>query len=291
MCSSRAGATGPGINVVRVYGDVTTCMTREALACKNGLAATDTGNSPALVEKCVGDFKTYSCPDFFDNNPPGDCVATGGRANGISCTFNGQCTGGFCQGTKNSVCGICADPPQPGADCSISTCWHNQNCLASSMTCAAVVSMNGACGSTMPCDNALSCVGSTATTTGTCQPAGTTVGAPCGGTMPGCDGSLGLYCAGASGSKTCAAMTFVGDGQACGLMTNGTRVGCSAGDCYTAGGLAAASEMGNCKAHVDAPNACDSVLGPGCLAPARCVITGTGSAGTCVVPTADMCPS
>jgi hypothetical protein len=291
MCSAHAGGTGAGASVVRMYGDIPTCITREALGCKNGLAAPATGNSPALVEQCVAQFATYSCQDFFDNNPPAHCAVTGARANGATCVFNGQCGSGYCQGTKNAVCGTCADPPQPGADCTASSCWHNQNCLGSTMTCAAVVSMNGACDSSMPCDNGLTCVGGSSTTTGTCQPAGALVGAPCGGTMPGCDGTLGLYCAGAAGSKACAAITFVGDGQPCGTLASGMRVGCSAGECYTATGAAGATDTGSCKASVDAPNACDIVLGPGCLPPARCVVTGTGSAGTCIVPTADMCPS
>jgi hypothetical protein len=289
MCSMHARATGPGANLVRTYGDMQTCVARETLACKNGLAAPQTGNSPNEVEKCVAAFPTYSCQSYFDNDPPTDCAVTGARANGATCTFNGQCSSGFCQGTKNSVCGTCADPPQPGADCSVSACWHNQNCLASSMTCAAVVSMNGACNAAMPCDNALSCVGSSSTATGTCQPAGATVGAACGGTMPGCDGTLGLYCV--SSTRMCAALAFVGDGQPCGLLADGTRAACIAGECYTATGTAGSSDVGTCKASVDAASACDTVLGPSCLAPAKCVLTGGGSAGTCVVPTADMCPS
>jgi hypothetical protein len=159
------------------------------------------------------------------------------------------------------------------------------------MTCAAVVSLNGACDGTHPCDNGLACVGASSTAMGTCQTAGTRVGAACGGSNGGCDGTLGLYCAGAAGAKTCAAMTYVGDGQACGAMADGSRVACAGGECYTATGVAGSSDMGTCKAAVDSPNACDTALGPGCLSPARCVTSGTGTAGTCVVPTGDMCPA
>jgi hypothetical protein len=291
MCSSLAGASGPGASLIRNYGDVATCVARETMACKNGLAAPQTGNSPSKVEKCVGEYASFTCQDFFDNNPPADCFVTGGRANGAACAFNGQCSSGYCQGTKASICGTCAAAPSAGADCADSTCWHNQTCVSSSMTCETVVSMNGTCDSSHPCDNGLNCVGDTSTTTGTCQTAGMATGASCGGTLPGCDGTLGLYCAGTAGSKTCAALTFVGNGQACGAMADGTRVACIAGDCYTATGTAGTNEMGTCKALVDAPAACDRQLGPGCLAPARCIVTGTGTAGTCVVPTADMCPA
>jgi hypothetical protein len=292
MCSSRAGGNGPGVSVIRTYGDLATCIARETLSCQNGLAAAQTGSTPGGIETCVADFPTYACIDFFDNNPPAGCVATGGRANGVPCAFNGQCASQYCRGTKNNACGACADPPTPGADCSLSGCWHSQNCIGSTMTCAAVVSLNGACDGSHPCDNGLACVGASSTAMGTCQTAGTRVGAACGGSMGGCDVTLGLYCAGATGAKTCAAMTYVGDGQACGAMQDGSRVGCAAGDCYTATGTTGASETGTCKASVDAPGACDTVLGPSCLAPARCVVDAdAGSAGTCVVPTGDMCPA
>jgi hypothetical protein len=272
-----------------MYGDTQTCVSRETLSCTNALAAPHTGQSPAKIESCTADFPTFTCQDFFDNNPPGDCVAAGTLANGAACAFNGQCQTAYCQGTKNSACGTCAAPPQPGADCTGSTCWHNQRCVASTMTCASVVSQNGACDATHPCDNGLACVGDTATTMGTCQTAGTTVGAPCGGSMAGCDGTLGLYCAGAAGSKACAAMMLVGDGQPCGVLADGSHVGCQAGDCFTATGPAGTGEMGGCKAAVDAPAACDTMLGPNCLAPARCVIAAGGTAGTCVVPAAHAC--
>jgi len=288
MCSALAGATA-GASLVRTYGDMATCKAREALACKNGLAAHGTGNSASQVERCTAAFSTYSCQDFFDNNPPADCVVTGALANAAACAFNGQCKSGYCQGTKNSMCGSCADPPAAGADCSTSTCWHNQRCVSQDQTCEGVVSMNGACDATHPCDNGLACVGDSATTMGTCEPAGTSAGAACGGTMAGCDNTIGLYCSGAAGAKTCAEITFAGAGQACGLMSDGTRVACRAGECFTATGVAGNNDMGTCKADVDAPGGCDTALGPRCLAPARCVVTGGGTAGSCVVPTGASC--
>jgi len=289
MCSALPGATDPGASLVRMYGDMATCKSREALACDNGLAARGTGNTASKVESCVAAFSTYSCQDFFDNNPPAACTVTGTLANASPCAFNGQCQSGYCQGTKNSMCGACADPPVAGADCSTSTCWHNQRCVAQTDTCQAVVSMNGACGASDACDNGLACFGDTATANGTCQPAGTNVGDACGGgTMPGCDNTLGLYCAGATGAKTCVAITFVGDGMPCGLQVDGTRVACRAGECFTATGVAGNSDMGTCKADVDAPKACDTMVGPHCLAPARCV-TGGGNSGTCVIPAGTQC--
>jgi hypothetical protein len=131
---------------------------------------------------------------------------------------------------------------------------------------------------------------SASATPGTCQTAAGQVGAACGGTMPGCDGSLGLFCGGATGSKTCMAMTYVTDGMPCGDLSTTSHVGCVAGGCYIATGLAGTGDTGTCKA--DAPDGavCDSVLGPACLAPARCVVVGAdGGAGTCVLPSATSC--
>jgi len=289
MCSALPGAAGSGASLLRTYSDMPTCVAREALACRDGLAAPGTGNSPTKVESCVAAFATYSCQDFFDNNPPAACAVTGSLAKDAPCAFNGQCQSGYCQGTKNSACGACAPPPSAGADCSTSTCWHNQRCVSQDQTCEAVVSMNGACDGTHPCDNGLDCVGDTSTAMGTCQPAATAVGAACGGSTAGCDNTIGLYCAGAAGSKACAAITFARTGAACGLMADGTRVACKAGECFTATGVAGNNEMGRCIDDVDAPTACDTALGPHCIAPARCVVTGAGTAGTCVIPTGAMC--
>src|SRR6266700_3899447 len=141
-CTMLASATGPGASLVRVYGDMATCLQRELLACENGLMAPQTGNSPTKVEACVKAYATFSCQDFFDSNPPADCTVTGARANGITCTFNGQCGSGYCQGAKSNVCGVCADPPSPGADCTDSSCGRNQRCVAANSTCQAVVPLN-----------------------------------------------------------------------------------------------------------------------------------------------------
>jgi hypothetical protein len=116
MCTMLSGSPAVGASLGRVYGDMATCVQRETMACQNGLSAPQTGNSSTKVEACVKDFPTYTCTDFFDNNPPADCAATGARANGATCTFGGQCTSGYCQGAKTSVCGVCADTPADAAD-------------------------------------------------------------------------------------------------------------------------------------------------------------------------------
>ena len=52
--------------------------------------------------------------------------------------------------------------------------------------------------------------------------------------MPGCNGSLGLACVGAAGSKTCVTISYVSDGMPCGNLSNTSFALCKAGTCYTA---------------------------------------------------------
>lgn len=325
-CTLPAGTGGTGFNILENYGDLQTCLTRQTLACVDGLMAPQTGNTPAKVELCVTELASASCQSFFDNQPPTDCSVTGAAANGATCTFNGQCASGYCQGTKTSVCGTCAAPPAAGADCSSSTCAQGQRCVSSTMQCQTVAALNMVCDATHPCDRGLTCFGENATTgtAGTCEAAATQIGQPCGGTMPGCDGTLGLYCGGPSGSKTCMLVVYptgsaaggadasadgstdagadagaagAGAGSAtptgtpCGVLADGSHVGCAAGNCYTATGPASGSDLGTCKASAPDNMHCDTMLGPSCLPPARCVTSAGGTAGTCLVPNASMCPA
>jgi cysteine-rich repeat protein len=295
-CSSLPNSTSPGAGLVRVFGDIDTCIARESLVCTNVLSAPQNINSPSGLEACVAQFPTYSCQDFFDNNPPAACNIMGMLANTATCAFDSQCASGYCQVRKNSACGTCADAPLSGADCSSSSCGHNQCCVLSTRACETVVPLNGAFDSSRPCDSGLACFGDTKTAAGTCLTAGTSVGTSCGSAsaMPGCESSLGLYCAGPVGAKTCTMFAFVGAGQPCGVLADGTHAVCIAGDCYTSSGHAGTGDLGTCKAdalETSTDPSCDTVLGPGRLSPARCVLSGVGTAGTCIVPTAAMCPS
>ena len=77
--------------------------------------------------------------------------------------------------------------------------------------------------------------------------------------MPGCDGTMGLFGAGTSRSKTCSTITYVGDGMPCGVLSSTSRAECITGGCYTSTGLASSTEMGTCKA--DAADAADGAEG------------------------------
>lgn len=324
-CSLAQSQSGIGFNILENYGTMAVCVQRQTMNCTNALMAPDNGNTPKQVELCVAALPGEMCASFFDNMPPMACTPTGPRPAGATCTFNGQCMSGSCNGTKDSVCGTCGSAPAVGEDCSDSTCAEGDRCLGATNTCAAIVGLNGTCDNTHPCDRGFSCVGADAKTmtSGICEAASNSVGTPCGGTMPGCDPTLGLYCGGPSGAKTCQRVVYPGyngtvgadggvvandggsgdgasgapptpSGTPCGQLADGTRVGCVAGDCYTATGLATGSDLGSCQPFAHDDDACDTVLGPGCMAPARCVVSGGGDGGTagkCTIPVATACPS
>ena len=288
-CTKRASCSN-GASITRVYGDMGTCLDREKTACQNGLAGPGSGNNPDMVEACVAAFPTLSCADFFDNKPPAACAPTGSRANGGACVFNGQCTSGFCSGTKFATCGMCADPPASGDSCATSACDHGQACVDSTSLCQDRGTLNGTCDADHPCGSGLSCAGNNATTPGTCQNALTALNLPCGGTLPGCDGNVGLHCGGPSGTgKSCIMTSYVNNATPCGTMGDGSFVQCTRGDCYTATGLIAGGQQGTCKTDAADGAACDTVLGPGCTPPARCVVTAGSSAGTCTIPLGPSC--
>jgi hypothetical protein len=312
-CSRPDGTLGPGVDLLETYGDLPTCLAREALACRNELAAPRTGNSAAKVVACVAAFTTFSCADFFDNVPPAACAPTGSRAEGAPCTFDSQCESGACAGAVEGVWGTCGHPAVLGQDCSATRCAHGERCLAGARVCAAPGLAGDACDRTHPCDRGLACASdSGATTTGTCRPAGTSAGASCSATSAGCDGTRGLACGGPDGARTCRPVGFAGAtaapdggltaagdggapgptpaGTACGLLPDGTRAGCVAGGCYTGAGPATDDDIGTCQPHAADGEACDTRLGPGCLPPARCVPLAGTTAGTCVVPVAAACP-
>jgi hypothetical protein len=60
----------------------------------------------------------------------------------------------------------------------------------------------------------------------------------------------------------------------------GLLIGCAAGGgCYPVGGMTQ-----TCLAPAADGAACDTVNGPGCLTPAKCVTAGSATTGTCQLP-------
>jgi len=287
-CFDKINATGTGI--LRVFGTMDECLTREALMCTNGLAAPSTGGSPALTEQCAAAIPGEACADFYAENVPTPCTAKGPGAVGAACVFNGQCSTGYCSGTKSALCGTCAAPPADGAPCAASLCARDQLCDTNTLTCKTPLAAGAACDPTdSACGYELSCPSSAAATTHACEAAVATLGAACGGTMASCDAQQGLYCSGPNGAKTCVKTSYVGDGIQCGTLADGGFSACIAGGCYTDVGLAGAGETGTCKADVTDGAPCDVVLGPGCQLPARCMVAAGSNKGTCTEPTGAGC--
>ena len=289
-CSLPQGVDGVGAGVLEAYGDMPTCLAREALGCSSALAAPGTGDSPAAVEACLQKLSSYSCADFFDDLPPTDCLRLGARPDGAPCTFDAQCQSGACAGTEIAVCGTCGAPAGDGEDCSATSCVRGDRCLAATSTCATLASFGETCDDMHPCATGLSCAGgdAPAMTPSTCQIAGTRVGASCGGARPGCDETRALFCAGTGDDASCAQASA--GGTACGQLPDGTRAGCVAGACDTDTGPATGADIGTCKPFAPDGYACDTALGPGCVAPARCVTYPGSTAGICTLPDAASCP-
>jgi hypothetical protein len=284
---ARYAACSNGSYVTRTYGDMSTCITREALSCTLGEAAPQTGGSPAAAEQCAAALATQSCADLFANNPPAECVNKGLRGVGITCAFAGQCASTYCLNARTSLCGTCGDAPPSGISCAHEQCARGEICTARTMTCQKPVQLGEPCdNTTLLCAADLGCLIPSGASTGTCTSTVATVGAPCGPMVGSCDGTLGLTCS----NRKCVTISYAGDGTACGNFTVGGFGSCGAGgNCYTASGIAQVGEMGVCKAAAADGKPCDITLGPPCLTPARCNVTGGGSAGICTLPSGSAC--
>jgi hypothetical protein len=288
-CNKRSVCSG-AIDITRVYGSMDVCLARETLSCTIGLNAPSTGNTPDLVEKCVAAFPNFTCADFFNNNPPADCIVSGPKAANAACAFGGQCASSYCNNNKTSNCGSCGAAPAVSSSCLHSNCARQQICVARIETCVTPAALNGACdNNAQPCGPDLACVGNTGGAMGTCKTP-LAASAACSQMLGLCDGTTGYACQGATGSRTCTAISYGGDGADCGSLANGVFAGCaSGGACYTATGLAMAGEAGKCKAAAADNAACDIALGPPCLAPSRCIVGDGGTAGVCTVPSGSTC--
>jgi hypothetical protein len=284
-CSAEVLAT--------TYGDEGTCETRLKLFCLNSLAASTNGNSAGLTEACAEAFASEPCTDYFDLSPAPACVQAKGQLDdGMACAVAGQCATGFCAIAPGAACGTCAEAPMPGDSCAaLTTCGQTLTCVTATKHCQAFATQGAACDNGSPCGDGLFCVGASTTQQGTCQPAVEQVGAACdpqGKTGPGCDRLASLACN--TMTKQCAPLAFAALGQACGAnVGNQFAVCASAATC-----VAQATDAGPPSICVPAASdgaKCDLVLGPFCLDPARCIVTGDAStSGTCQFPNAMACP-
>jgi hypothetical protein len=274
------------------YGDEPTCETRQVLNCTNALAAPSTGATASSENACAMADMSLSCSDDLNHVTPAPCnVQPGTAANQSACAFSGQCQSAFCAISPGAACGVCATPPMPGSSCAnLTTCGTGLVC--SGGLCEAYVASGGACGKNAPCGAGLSCVGETATAMGKCMTAGNTVGATCDPLLKtggGCDRDLGLTCN--TVTKKCATIVKAMPGQNCGNNVGTKTAGYQIVEC--GGGGAATCAQNKCVQVAGDGQACDTVAGPDCMAPARCIGMAAGDAGgttgMCGVPDGTKC--
>lgn len=294
-------ATCSPADLSKRFGDLATCENRIALTCTEALAASDTGNTPDTTLACAAAVEAESCTDFFTKAPPMACTTQVGPGSG-ACSFSAQCTTGFCSLGAADLCATCAPQPRVGDSCVTVGCGQDLVCVAATSTCQAPVAAAGACNKDLPCADGFTCVGAIAAgsgsgsgsgTDGQCLAEVTTANTACDPkhkTGPDCSADAGLTCN--TTSLVCVAQPLVGAGVACGLL-DGVRTACTAAaTCVIGAGSGSGSgTTGTCVAPAADGGDCDTVAGPDCLTPAKCVpTTPGGTAGTCQLPGSMTCP-
>jgi hypothetical protein len=272
--------------LVNHFGDLASCQMRETAACLDRLQASGTSSTPAFEEGCSVALPLESCPDFFDNNAPIACTpAPGEILDGAPCLANAQCASGNCNLGPHVVCGTCGTPAGIGESCDGRSCMRELICQGDPPVCVQPQPLGGPCDKNTPCAIGGSCVGAMPGQLGNCQAAVTTQGAPCDPTRaltPGCERAKQLYCN--ATTQTCEPIVYASAGQPCGDV-NGATVDCAdAGGCYPT-----TAKTGTCLAAAAEGAACDTVNGPGCRSPAKCVTAAGTTGGNCQLPDATTC--
>jgi hypothetical protein len=162
--------------------------------------------------------------------------------------------------------------------------------------CIAAGVAGATCDTTTPCAAEYECVrtldaGVTddagVSISGTCQLGGTTVGTACrpgSVVIPRCEASSYLTCD--DPTKKCTQDAFADAGAPCGDLDGGTADCTGGASCEPAG-----AKSGTCVAAAAEGSACDTVNGPTCLNPARCIgtVNDGGTTGTCTLVDPSTC--
>jgi len=125
---------------------------------------------------------------------------------------------------------------------------------------------------------------------------GVTVGATCDSkheTASECNIAAGLYCVSLKTSanfRTCQPVTLVEAGQPCGNQPSGANNVCANDSTCVKGADGGTTDRCVANAKDDAP--CNTVTGPACERPARCVgaVFDGGTEGTCTLAGTTACP-
>lgn len=268
------------------FGTQATCVTRYELACAERLAVPGTALTSADILSCSQGLPTETCEALYSNNPEEVCAAPAGKlAQNVPCEASAQCASAYCAVPANSFCGTCQPTPVQGASCAQSSCPPGLECLATVQTCGLPVADGGACNALSDCQFGLTCLSKAKI----CAPTADG-GQACdytGKVGPGCNDNLGLVCQRIGDGGMCALKELADAGQSCGTLSDsGVATNCGdRGFCQKA----ANSGVGTCLAMAADGTACDTANGPDCELPARCVITGGGTSGTCQLQSSAMC--
>jgi hypothetical protein len=269
----------------RRFSSLAQCVMGHTQVCLNSFAASQNSNSDDRLEACAAALPTQDCTTFLADVTVGPCQPSPGpRADGQPCAFAGQCSSAYCNIPAGSNCGGCAAQPKAGDACG--DC-GTLGLVCANGTCVAPLAAGASCDRmTAPCVSGTVCVGGGATTMGSCRAQATTAGAACDArrrTAPDCSRDADLYCA---TGGTCMTAASAGQGMMCGQI-NGVLTLCASGGCF--GQMA--GMPGTCASPAPDGMPCDSVNGPGCQLPARCVGSSSdaGTSGTCQLAGATSC--
>jgi len=281
------------------FGDAGNCLTREELACEASLSAPGTSRTAAQDVACATAMATESCASYLNGDQPTACLpGAGGGATGSACSYSAQCSSAYCAVPLAGACGTCQPAPTAGASCAgMNGCGPGLTCFQQT-TCVLPGTTGSPCSATAPCGAGLSCVMAKAATTGLCQGQGQAVGATCDPadvTGASCDSSLGLYCDRQKTSSTfhtCLQASTATAGQPCGLVSD-VLFQCTADSvCIKQAAVGDAGATSTCVARAADGASCNTLAGPDCLPPSRCLGTllDAGASGTCTLPGTTACP-
>jgi hypothetical protein len=278
------------------YGTMAVCLVRRGLACENDL------NSAASKLACAAAEATESCALFLSNvGGPSVCYASRGTgAIGTACSVAQECASSFCATPPAGVCGTCQPAPVAGTSCSsLDNCGdQGLTCNRSTGICVALAGPGGTCSEAQPCESELSCVSADGGA-GSCQLEGQSVGVTCDArhrTAPSCDGSFDLYCDDTTGSPTfgtCQPEALALPGAACDVIDGVNTLCTNASDCDTNAFRTDGGPSKVCVPRAVDGAPCNSVTGPACIGPSRCIGTtldGGTVVGVCTVPRLTTCP-
>lgn len=299
---AKIDSCGGGFGVAVKYGDEATCESRLKSQCVLGLAAPSTGATPASREACAQAIGTEDCPTFEGTDAPDPCNPPAGTlAAGAACGTAAQCASSYCAIAIGVACGTCATAPAANDPCTTTgECGGRAGlvCDRATGTCETAGVANATCDATHPCAAEYECIRTLdagvaasddagVSVAGTCQLGATSVGAACrpGSVLvPKCEKTVYLTCD--ETSKKCAQDAFVDAGAPCGDLDGGVA------DC-TGGAVCdpTIGKTGTCVPAAAEGAACDSINGPNCLAPARCIgtVTDGGTIGVCTLVDPSTC--